>query len=60
MPGQSDVPGLSGSGAAYGLASSIDPYAFLAPIYSGMNMEGMSQGQFGLPGPQSFQPRMIS
>ena len=58
MPGQSDVAGLSGSGAAYGLASSIDPYAFLAPIYSGMNMEGMSQGQFGLPGPQSFQPRM--
>lgn len=55
-----DVPGLSGSGAAFGLASSIDPYAFLAPIYSGMNMEGMSQGQFGLPGPQSFQPRMIS
>ena len=60
MPGQSDVAGLSGSGAAYGLASSIDPYAFLSPIYSGMNMEGMSQGQFGLPGPQSFQPRMIS
>jgi len=60
MPGQSDVPGLSGSGAAYGLASSIDPYAFLAPIYSGMNMDGMDQGQFGLPGPQSFQPRMIS
>ena len=63
MPGQSDVAGLSGSGAAYGLASSIDPYAFLAPIYSGMNMDGMDQGSlasFGLPGPQSFQPRMTS
>ena len=58
MPGQSDVAGLSGSGAAYGLASSIDPYAFLAPIYSEMNMDGMDQGRFGLPGPQSFQPRM--
>ena len=61
MPGQSDVAGLSGSGAAYGLASSIDPYAFLAPIMSGINMDAMDQGSlasFGLPGPQSFQPRM--
>jgi len=61
MPGQSDVAGLSGSGAAYGLASSIDPYAFLSPIMSGINMDAMDQGSlasFGLPGPQSFQPRM--
>ena len=63
MPGQSDIPGLSGSAAAFAGGPSIDPYAFLAPIYSGMNMDGMDQSSlasFGLPGPQSFQPRMIS
>ena len=50
MPGQSDVPGLSGSRAAYGIASSIDPYAFLSPIYSGMNEAGINNGYFGFPG----------
>lgn len=51
-------PYLSGSAAAFAGGPSIDPYAFLAPIMSGINMDGVGEGRFGLPGPQSFQPRM--